>query len=109
MNTPRPYQGGFSDSVYNATLFQDYIAGAEKNVAKFGSPLVFGYIGARNRTAERDRIVETSLPRRKSPERIAAWLISSDARMIMDWIPNGASPELFAKLLGQWTSGKNRR
>ncbi len=98
-----PFQGGFSDEVYCHPHFQAYIASADSNRAKYGVALVFGYIGSRDRTSARDRIVEARLRLKyRRLANVVAWLTSSDGRHMMDTPTRRTTTREFQTLAQKW-------
>ena len=97
------YKGGFSAEVFYSKTFQDYIKDAKENERKYGSPLLFGYIGNCGRSMIRDQIVEEELRKHTTdPESIAGWLTSKDGRYFMDGINSRTTGSEFRKAIKEY-------
>ena len=86
-------KGGFSAGVFDSYEFQDYIE---------DSP-IFGWIGSRGRSRQRDRIVESALRERGLGDSgIATWLTSTDGRHLGDASTCTKSLEEFKEIVSKY-------
>ena len=82
--------GGFSEAICKVQALQEYMRQYP----------VFGYIGAYNRTEERDKILETKLREAvKNTEQVAAWLMSTTGRHLMDGLTDCTTAEEFEEIV----------
>lgn len=106
MRKRTPFKGGFSEWVYYAPEFQNYIAPAAANRAKYGRHLIFGYIGSTARNSVRDRIVETALREKGlSPNGVALRLTHTAGRHMMDHVGRHTSTQKFRRLVQDYLVG----
>jgi len=94
MNKKKDYKGGLSEGVTSSYHFKDYV--------ESGHPS--GYIGAYNRSANKDKIVEKALRDTGLGDGgVACWLTSGNGRHLMDDV--GKTIKEFKKRVNEYTKG----